>query len=92
MRVLIESPDMLRLENHFRYLSNYMVAEEMREARNRSAVYAAAGGRKRDPATRRYRSTYGRRRLTRVSGVMIAWMAEKCFYRRFVDFWNTTPQ
>lgn len=93
MRVIFESPDMLRMENHFHYAAIYMVAESMQEARTRAASYAAAGGRKRDPKTRRYRSKYGAPiRIRRATGALIAWMAEKMLYRRFVNFWDFGPQ
>jgi hypothetical protein len=89
MNLIIKSDDMLRLENIVRYQSTYMVAEAMQEARQRANDYAASGGRRRDPKTRRYQARFGApRRMRRATGSMIASMAEKMFYRRFLNFWT----
>jgi hypothetical protein len=89
-RLTYDTDDLLRMQNLFHWRATYMVADAMIEARARAESYAAAGGRKRDPATRRYRSLrpLSQRRGRRATGNMIAWMAEKMFYRRFIDFWN----
>jgi hypothetical protein len=61
------------------------------DGRTRAEAYASAGGRHRDPATRRFHATLTHRNrphMRRATGPQIASMTEKVFYHHFIDWWN----
>jgi hypothetical protein len=77
-----------------------MVQDAISEGKQRADSYAAAGGQRVGTRTFgarttrtdwRKRSFHAGTRVTRpmrASGALIGWMAEKVFYRRFLDFWG----
>jgi hypothetical protein len=61
------------------------------EGRAAAEAYNAAGGRKRDPKTRRYHSTHRQimRRIHAVTGNQMARAIEHVAYHRFIDWWGS---
>jgi len=68
-----------------------LVADLVSEGRQFTEAYVAAGGRKRDPATRRYHPTSRTRGVVRMrqpTGSQYARGIEVVSYRRFMDWWG----
>jgi hypothetical protein len=61
------------------------------EGRAAAEAYNAAGGRKRDPKTRRYHSTRRQimRRIHPMTGNQYARAIEHVAYHRFIDWWGS---
>jgi hypothetical protein len=70
--------------------ANEMVPAGMEKAKSQAEVYAAAGGRHRDPVKRRFHATSrGVRRVRHATGNQIVREAERVFYHDFVDFFGS---
>jgi hypothetical protein len=89
MPLLIDTHELDELTELFRRRATQMVPDAVQEGSRRAESYAAAGGRKRPAASRRYHATGRRvRRVHSATGPQKASMIERVMYHRLLDFWG----